>query len=155
MKTKPTTKSIIIIVLLHVILITGNSSAQTFTRIDTGRVCTAGGYSYAGSFGDFNNDGLDDLYITRQGFFPGASPPGLAGGIRGVVWPVFKPGVSGDSGRMEELYRDLGEGGYGASGTPGNLRPSPERGSRRGLDPTDRQRGNGPGDFRRDNPRLR
>ena len=58
-----------------------------------------------------------------------------------LVWALFGPGVSGDSGRMEGLYRDLGEGGHGAPGTPGNLRPGPGRGSRRSPAPADRQAG--------------
>ena len=48
----------------------------------------------------------------------------------------------------------LGRRGHGASGTPGNFRPGPGRSSRRGPAPSHRQWGNGPGDFRGDNPRL-
>ncbi len=86
--------------------------------------------------------------------FPGGSPEGLAGGIRGVVREVFKPGVSGNPGGVEGGDRDLGDRGHGASGTPGNFRPGPGRSSRRGLAASHCEWGNGPGDFRRDNPRL-
>jgi enediyne biosynthesis protein E4 len=70
MKTKIQTKSAVIVIFLIAILITGNSSAQTFTRIDTSIVCTFGGYSYAGFFGDCNNDGLDDLIILSASTTP-------------------------------------------------------------------------------------
>ena len=62
MKTINLTISTAVIILLIVMLIAENSFAQTFTRIDTSIVCAAG-YTYHGAFGDFNNDGLDDLFI--------------------------------------------------------------------------------------------
>ncbi|UCH13932.1 MAG: VCBS repeat-containing protein, partial [Bacteroidales bacterium] len=42
----------------------------TFTRIDTSVICTAGGYTLDGAFGDFNNDGLDDLLILSANHEP-------------------------------------------------------------------------------------
>jgi hypothetical protein len=42
-------------------------SNQTFTKIDTSLVCTIGGYSQSGSWGDFNNDGYPDLFIANGG----------------------------------------------------------------------------------------
>ena len=95
------------------------------------------------------------LTLTAGGTFSRVNLlPRLAGRIRGVVRPVSQPGVSGNPGRVEVLHRDVGEVGHGASGTPGDFRPGPGRSSRRGLAPAHRQWGNGPGDFRGDNPRL-
>ena len=50
---------------------------------------------------------------------------------------------------------DVGEDGHGAPGTPGNIRAGHGRSSRRGPAPAHCQWGDGPGDFRGDNPRLR
>ena len=40
-------------------------SAQTFTRIDTGAIATDGGDSQGSSWGDFDNDGDVDLFVTN------------------------------------------------------------------------------------------
>ncbi len=62
------TKTTAFFTLLAVMLITARfTKAQipTFSLIDTSIVCTIGGYSDASAFGDFNNDGLEDLIIDN------------------------------------------------------------------------------------------
>jgi hypothetical protein len=68
MKTKMMTKTTAFFTLLAAMLITARfAKAQipTFFLIDTSIVCTIGGYSDASAFGDFNNDGLEDLIIDN------------------------------------------------------------------------------------------
>jgi len=44
-----------------------NNTNSTFTKILTGQIVNDGGFSYGGSFGDFNNDGFTDLYVINGG----------------------------------------------------------------------------------------
>lgn len=44
-----------------------NNRNSTFTKITTGSIVNDGGFSYGGTFGDFNNDGYTDLYVINGG----------------------------------------------------------------------------------------
>ena len=44
-----------------------NDGAGNFTAISSAPVVTSGGYSETASWGDYDNDGLLDLYVTRSG----------------------------------------------------------------------------------------
>ena len=64
---KPFTKllSPTIFLLTALIFPADTSYAQSFTRIDTGVIATDGGYSQGSSWGDFDNDGDLDLFVTN------------------------------------------------------------------------------------------
>ncbi len=50
-----------------------NNGDGTFTDVSIGSGLDECVNAFAVVVGDYNNDGLDDLYITRQGFYPGDS----------------------------------------------------------------------------------
>ncbi len=58
-----------IILLFAVILLVSPSIllAQSFTKVTTGTIVTELGNSWSGSWGDYNNDGYVDLYISNNG----------------------------------------------------------------------------------------
>ena len=44
----------------------GTAYAQTFTRITTGAIATDVGVSWTASWGDYNNDGFEDLFVANN-----------------------------------------------------------------------------------------
>jgi PKD repeat protein len=65
MKTKNVFINKVVFLLFLIIMIAGNAYAQSFTKIDTSIVCTAGGNSQFSSWADMNNDGLEDLIVIN------------------------------------------------------------------------------------------
>ena len=56
---------IAVICLLLSILPTGHLFSQIFTRIDTSIVCSVEGFTHIACWGDYNNDGFEDLVIIN------------------------------------------------------------------------------------------
>ena len=46
-----------------------NDGSGNFVRITSGPVVNDGGFSLGSSWGDFDNDGDLDLFVTNEGFF--------------------------------------------------------------------------------------
>lgn len=46
-----------------------NNRAGGFVRVTTGNIRSDGGSSIGGTFGDFDNDGMPDLFVTNRNFF--------------------------------------------------------------------------------------
>ena len=65
MKTTKNLFAMAVIVLLLSILPAENLFSQMFTRIDTSIVCSVEGFTRIACWGDFNNDGFDDLVIIN------------------------------------------------------------------------------------------
>src|SRR4030042_6122797 len=57
--------------LLLTMLLTGFSYSQMFTRIDTSIVCSVEGFTHVACWGDFNNDGFEDLVIINGASYEG------------------------------------------------------------------------------------
>ncbi len=65
MKTRKDLYADAVICLLLLILTAENSYSQLFTRIDTSIVCSVEGFTHVACWGDFNNDGFEDLVIIN------------------------------------------------------------------------------------------
>jgi len=61
---KFTTKAFFVLLLL-VVSAAGKLYSQTYTKIDTSIICTAGGNPQFSSWADINNDGLEDLIVVN------------------------------------------------------------------------------------------
>ena len=63
-------KRLNLLLILVVLLFLQNetkSQFPAFTRIDTSIICTIGGSSNSGHWGDFNNDGFIDIFLVNNG----------------------------------------------------------------------------------------
>ncbi len=110
-----------------------NNGNGTFTQIKTGPLVTDGGYSETASWGDYDNDGLVDLYVTNsEGNFKNFLYHNNGGGTftkittgalvtdahtsRSINWIDYDNDgdldafVSNESNQNEDLYRNNGGG---------------------------------------------
>ena len=107
-----------------------NDGDGSFTRILSGSIVTDGGYSETGTWGDYNNDGLVDLYVAnsagaKQNFLyknlgngqferiMSGSPVTDIQTSRGVTWVDYDGDgdldlfVANESGENESLYKNM------------------------------------------------
>ena len=95
----------IISILFLLMLVARYSYSQMFTRIDTSIVCTVEGFSHTACWGDYNNDGYEDLVIINGGFEEGSFSQFLF--INEGDWR-FKQVIDGPVATVTSSYGSLG-----------------------------------------------